>query len=388
MVRNKVVAKEILVDPKELCVNRVVFARVGWMTYYAGPQPGDERPQGGGAYTKSLVGHEAFNFYVAKHSAERIFAFMQHPMASLLSAISLERIAPEAEGQPFIDNVTVIWVSRNPGSGGQRIVGWFKNARVHRQCQVLPRKVSQEFAAVLKRSKQLHDEFTDFNVECAKKDACLLPVSERAFDVPGGITPESFGQSNVFYTLDSEGNPKRARWIRQAIEYIQTYSKENLLLEPHSHMGGQNAEIAMERAAGFQSNPAIRNVVEEYAMGKALQVLNERGFTHIRDTHRNCSYDYTGERDAQHYFIEVKGTQTEGTKVILTRLEVDHAKLNGTRAILILVHSIEVSTGRLPKASKGTVVVFDPWELSDDALQPIAFTYTVPSLHTVVSVCS
>ena len=27
---------------------RVLFAWVGEMTYYAGPQPGDERPKGGG----------------------------------------------------------------------------------------------------------------------------------------------------------------------------------------------------------------------------------------------------------------------------------------------------------------------------------------------------
>lgn len=41
---------------------RVLFARIGSMTYYAGPQEGDERPTGGGRYNKRSMGHELFNF--------------------------------------------------------------------------------------------------------------------------------------------------------------------------------------------------------------------------------------------------------------------------------------------------------------------------------------
>jgi hypothetical protein len=43
-------------------VRRVVFARVGWMTYYTGPQVGDEKPVGGGANNRKNIGHEVFNF--------------------------------------------------------------------------------------------------------------------------------------------------------------------------------------------------------------------------------------------------------------------------------------------------------------------------------------
>jgi hypothetical protein len=41
---------------------RVLFARVGWMKYYAGPQTGDEKPIGGGKNNKKNIGHELFNF--------------------------------------------------------------------------------------------------------------------------------------------------------------------------------------------------------------------------------------------------------------------------------------------------------------------------------------
>lgn len=41
---------------------RVLFGRVGWMKRYEGPQPGDEKPTGGGAYNEEHFGTEGFNF--------------------------------------------------------------------------------------------------------------------------------------------------------------------------------------------------------------------------------------------------------------------------------------------------------------------------------------
>ncbi len=70
---------------------RVLFARVGWMTYYAGPQIGDEKPKGGGSYTKEKVGHEVFNF---ADFGGQMYGFVQ----AKNRRINLERIDP-AVGQ-------------------------------------------------------------------------------------------------------------------------------------------------------------------------------------------------------------------------------------------------------------------------------------------------
>ncbi len=43
-------------------MTRVLFARIGWMRWYKGPQADDEKPIGGGKYNKDSLGHEAFNF--------------------------------------------------------------------------------------------------------------------------------------------------------------------------------------------------------------------------------------------------------------------------------------------------------------------------------------
>jgi len=40
----------------------VLFACIGWMRWYKGPQADDEKPIGGGKYNRYSLGHEAFNF--------------------------------------------------------------------------------------------------------------------------------------------------------------------------------------------------------------------------------------------------------------------------------------------------------------------------------------
>jgi hypothetical protein len=78
---------------------------------------------------------------------------------------------------------------------------------------------------------------------------------------------------------------------------------------------------AQERGAGFQSNPEIRRVVEEYAMDRAQEKLSGLGFSKFKDTSKRHCYDYTCNRGGTLYYVEVKGTQGSGTSVILTKNE-------------------------------------------------------------------
>jgi hypothetical protein len=70
---------------------RVVFARVGWMKYYAGPQTGDEKPIGGGENNKKNIGHELFNFIIF---GGHLYGFVR----AADRRINLERIDPTNKG--------------------------------------------------------------------------------------------------------------------------------------------------------------------------------------------------------------------------------------------------------------------------------------------------
>jgi hypothetical protein len=39
-------------------VKRLLFARIGYMKFYCGRQPGDDKPRHGGSYNVENVGHE------------------------------------------------------------------------------------------------------------------------------------------------------------------------------------------------------------------------------------------------------------------------------------------------------------------------------------------
>jgi hypothetical protein len=209
---------------------RVLLARVGEMTYYAGPQIGDERPTGGGGYTKGKLGHEIFNFTKNFLGFEgRLYGFIQ-PGGKSHGQIKLERIDPTAGlGTDKLENVLVIFVAR------QRLIGWYLNASVHRTRVAFPADVTKQIEQRLVRAGvkgNSFDSFVDFSVEASADESRLLPTEERTFEVPGNVKG-GFGQSNVCYLLDDNSNRKRASWMDEAISYVLNYDKGNLLRNPY-----------------------------------------------------------------------------------------------------------------------------------------------------------
>ena len=79
------------VRPKDKAA-RVLFVRVGSMKFYAGPQEGDEKPRGGGRYTKEGIGHELFNFF---KFGDRLYGFVR----AVGEKIDLDKIDPAARGK-------------------------------------------------------------------------------------------------------------------------------------------------------------------------------------------------------------------------------------------------------------------------------------------------
>jgi hypothetical protein len=141
------------------------------MRWYRGPQPDDEKPIGGGEYNKTDVGNEAFNFLPL---GKKMLGYFQpqlqpadrrkaHP-----SSIHLEKIQPGVKGNA-LNNVLVVFVARNPISGGQYIVGWYPDATVHR--------------LVRDSSAEERNKFGYF-VETAKDNAVLLQQIVGHFPSP------------------------------------------------------------------------------------------------------------------------------------------------------------------------------------------------------------
>ncbi|PYJ48409.1 MAG: hypothetical protein DME87_13070 [Verrucomicrobia bacterium] len=343
---------------------RVLFARVGWMTFYAGPQIGDEKPIGGGENNKKNIGHEIFNF---TNFGGQLYAFVR----AKEGRIKLERIDPAAGGRDELDNVLVVFVAR------QRVIGWYRGATVHRTGAQFPSSVSKEIRKRLKQARMKNFKLENYRFESSFGDAVLLPTHERTHEIPGGVKG-GFGQSNVCYPYQNRGKRKSATWMNAAVSYILNYDKENLLKNPNAdNESDEAATISQEQAAGFQSNAAIRRAVEKFAMDKAHSILVGTGYKNLKDTAKFKPYDYTCERDGKDFFVEVKGTQTPGKTLILTSGEVEHIGSHADQCILVLVHSVSVSGKRTIRVSGGATEVKESWKLRPDDLSPIQYAWTV-----------
>lgn len=341
----------------------VLFARVGWMRWYRGPQAGDDKPVGGGKYNKDFLGHETYNFLPLHGKVLGYFQPRLQP-AELQdknpSNVALERIQAGFTGESLA-NVLTVFFATDPERGGQRIVGWFRSSTVYRYAQDSSLEARRRFS---------------YYVKAAEGNDVLVPEERREFVLPGG--KGGVGTANVCYVLETDGEPKReSKWIGEALDYISAYALENASRDSAS---ATDATIsgsitgALDQAAGFQSNPRIRKAIEEYAMAWAEKHLTKLGYA-PKDTHKNKPYDFVCKIDGADVFVEVKGMQDAG-KAVSPPGEAEHAQKNKNCALFI-VHSVTVKGKRNPVVSGGKMIFLSPWDITKGTLKPRGFVFTL-----------
>lgn len=156
---------------------RVLFCKIGWMINYAGNV--DKDPiKNGGSYNLKNNGYEIYNF---KNFAGKYYGFIEPE-----GTIHIERIDKETK-EDYLENVLVIWIATKPKTGGQYIVGWYKNAKVYRKMQELPNIESLK--------SRIAEGFNIYNIE--SNNAFLLSEANRTKKIIGA------GQHPLWY-----GNPE------------------------------------------------------------------------------------------------------------------------------------------------------------------------------------
>jgi Family of unknown function (DUF6416)/Domain of unknown function (DUF3883) len=149
----------------------------------------------------------------------------------------------------------------------------------------------------------------------------------------------------------------------------------------------EQAEDAVDQAAGraarrgrgqgFQVDQAAKVAVEAHAMNAATDFFS--GSWTVEDVHGRESYDLVCRRGHEEMRVEVKGTTTDGTEVILTPNEVEHARSYGATTLFILSKiTLEHAEDGAVRAAGGVSHVFDPWIIDDGVLTPVGFRYQPP----------
>lgn len=148
-------------------------------------------------------------------------------------------------------------------------------------------------------------------------------------------------------------------------------------IEEEQQAALEAAEIvtARSRGQGLAATSAGQKALEDHSMKIAAEQYRGAGYE-VENVSGSRSYDLHCTRDGEELLVEVKGTVTEGESIRLTWNEVELAKSNPSRMALIVVHSIELSGDPdHPEASNGTMVVYQPWEIQDEAVTPITVLY-------------
>jgi hypothetical protein len=157
---------------------------------------------------------------------------------------------------------------------------------------------------------------------------------------------------------------------------------------PASFSPAEQAQDAVDHAAGktvrrgrgqgFQLDQAAKVAVETHAMNMATEFYSDSW--DVEDVHGRESYDLVCRSRDEEMRVEVKGTTTSGTEVILTPNEVRHAREYRHTALFVLSDiSLSQADGGVVVASGGVRHVFDPWDIDHGTLEPIGFRYQPPT---------
>jgi len=162
-----------------------------------------------------------------------------------------------------------------------------------------------------------------------------------------------------------EFNNKRTA-LATAVAHIESSLSYNPVLEAKAVIGGQ----------GFSSSSTNRKAIELAAMNHSKNYYSSRGW-HVDDVSANHPYDLSCTKPTGvELHVEVKGTTSDGSSVLLTHGEVRHAKEYPNVALYILrgLTLQEDSAGNV-EAAGGKEEIHSPWDIATGTLNPIGYEY-------------
>lgn len=280
----------------------MVFFRVGWMDRYQGLIAGDEIKHGGDFVRRNQFGHEVFNFRPYKG---QVLGFVQPPGRAPLEAdrkINIGRLGARSD-EVSVSGVFVIWVAKCDGDG-QVIVGWYRNATVHRFWQKAPMDADRVHEGI---------EIGYF-ASASVGDVTLLPVDERVFEIPsrkGGI-----GQANIWYA-DAEDMPEQVGLRQRVLEYVQ-----------HRRIEVPISQASIPR----QVDPLLRQMIEKAAIEKVTSYYAGLGYQVQSVEKDNAGWDLEAKHAIQKdkLRLEVKGLS--GSDLCFELTPNEYAKMKENRS--------------------------------------------------------
>ena len=123
---------------------------------------------------------------------------------------------------------------------------------------------------------------------------------------------------------------------------------------------------------GLEADTAVKRAVEQHALQRARQYFEALGYA-VEDHSAQASYDLLAVKPGERVWVEVKGTRGDGSSVLLTANEVEHARLHYPQVVLVVVKGIEVRKAPEPEVRGGEIVPYWRWDVDAHPRTPTAF---------------
>ena len=150
--------------------------------------------------------------------------------------------------------------------------------------------------------------------------------------------------------------------------------------EAIDEIAGKIPKVRKYSGQGIRGTYKENKAVERRAVDLAVSYFKAtNNWESIKDTGDKESYDLLLTNKSKKMYVEVKGTQSSGDKVFLSKNEVIVQKKFYPNNALVIVSGIKLQKGEEPKASGGNVKVISPWKITNSHLTAMAFEYEVPS---------
>lgn len=280
---------------------KIFFCNIGWMESYQGITASDQIV-GGGSYVKEEgMGHEVCNF--AEHRGV-VYGYVQPPKAEGQPGegqINIDRIG--GQGLDSVKGVLVIWTATRP-EGGTVVVGWYKEATVHR------------FYQRFKQTPALHKRngLQGYRIEARKSDVTLLPIDQRTCTIPRKVKG-GMGQSNV--------------WFADAPESQSTVRKVCALV------AGKKTRIAVARSR--KTDPEHNAKVEKAAISAVRDYYEKNSYVVESVEKDNVGWDLEAVSGKVVLRVEVKGLSGSVANAQLSPNEYDAFAKNSSGYRLAIV---------------------------------------------------
>lgn len=276
----------------------LLVCNVGWMTRYQGISNQPDKISGGGRYVdENGHGHECCNFIACADGM--VYGHVETSKKDIDRSIRLERLGASSSDQR-IKQVDVVWVATDPGAGGRKVVGFYRDATVWRHRQRHARSPSRQHAA---------DRITDFIIAANADNAGWIPPERR--DIALGKGRGWIGQANWWFP-ESSRQPDVSAFLHKV---------RQLLASPW------HAEPADRKGrAGFggERDPLHNTLVEQAAIDIVTRHFADYTVKSVEKDNRGWDLEVfsgSGARATLMHRIEVKGLSGDDARIGVTPRE-------------------------------------------------------------------